>query len=64
MPTFLGDDDSVACVVVINDAEQYSIWPRRREIPDGWRASGFTGTRAECLAHIDEVWTDPVAVRP
>lgn len=45
-------------VVVMNHEDQYSIWPEGREIPLGWRATGMSGTKAECLAHIDEVWTD------
>ncbi len=44
--------------VVFNDEEQYSIWPADRELPAGWTADGFTGPEDECLAHIDEVWTD------
>ena len=42
-------------VVVVNDEEQYSIWPADRELPAGWRRDGFTGTEEECLAHIDEI---------
>src|SRR5262249_20369055 len=51
--------------VVINDEEQYSIWPAAREVPAGWRATGFGGTKAECLAHVEEVWTDmrPLSLR-
>ncbi|MEH0934860.1 MbtH family protein [Micromonospora psammae] len=45
-------------VVVRNDEEQYSIWPADRELPAGWYDAGFTGPRADCLAHVDEVWTD------
>lgn len=44
--------------VVINDEEQYSIWPTDRPIPAGWRSTGFTGPTPACLAHIDQVWTD------
>lgn len=44
--------------VVLNDEEQYSIWPIGSEIPAGWRPAGFDGDRAGCLAHIDEIWTD------
>ena len=45
--------------VVICDREQrYSIWPERgEELPEGWRRAGHEGTRAECLAFIDRVWT-------
>jgi MbtH protein len=45
--------------VVINDEDQYSIWDADRRPPPGWRSAGFAGTKAECLAYIDEVWTDP-----
>ena len=44
--------------VVVNDEEQYSVWPQLTPVPAGWRATGFTGDEAACLAHIDEVWTD------
>jgi MbtH protein len=44
--------------VVLNDEEQYSIWETGRDLPAGWHAEGFEGTREECLAHIDEVWTN------
>lgn len=52
-------------VVVINDELQYSIWSTDRPIPAGWRAEGLEGSRAECLAHIEKVWTDmrPLSVR-
>ena len=45
-------------LVVLNDEEQYSIWPEGREIPLGWRAEGTAGTKDECLAHIEKIWTD------
>jgi MbtH protein len=52
-------------LVVLNDEEQYSIWPADQPIPAGWRPAGFAGTRAACLAHIDAAWTDmrPRSVR-
>ena len=46
------------CTVVVNDAGQYSVWAEGAAPPDGWREAGFSGSRAECLAHVDEVWTD------
>jgi MbtH protein len=51
--------------VVMNHEEQYSIWFAEREVPAGWRPTGFQGTKDECLAHIDEVWTDmrPLSLR-
>jgi MbtH protein len=52
------DDDDATYQAVRNDEEQYSIWPGDRELPAGWYAAGFTGRKVECLAWIDEVWTD------
>jgi MbtH protein len=50
---------------VINQEEQYSIWPADWENAPGWRDAGKTGTKAECLAYIDQVWTDmrPLSLR-
>lgn len=44
--------------VVINLEDQYSIWPKRKELPYGWNTIGKDGTQDECLAYIKEVWTD------
>jgi MbtH protein len=51
--------------VVINDEEQYSIWPEGRDLPGGWRQDGFSGSEDECLAHIEQIWTDmrPASLR-
>jgi MbtH protein len=51
--------------VVVNHEEQYSIWPLDRELPAGWRDAGKSGTKKECLDHIEEVWTDmrPLSLR-
>jgi MbtH protein len=50
---------------VINEEEQYSIWPTHLPLPAGWSAAGREGTKAECLAFIEEVWTDmrPASLR-
>ncbi|MFL6120969.1 MbtH family protein [Actinophytocola sp.] len=59
------DDDDRMFQVVVNHEEQYSIWPVGRDIPPGWRADGPNGPKAECLAYIEEVWTDmrPLSLR-
>ncbi len=44
--------------VVVNDEEQYSVWPADREPPAGWRREGTVGSRQECLDHVDRIWTD------
>ncbi|MBB5805006.1 MbtH protein [Saccharothrix ecbatanensis] len=45
-------------VVLINEEEQYSIWRADRQLPDGWTSADFTGSRQECLDHVDRVWSD------
>jgi MbtH protein len=59
------DDDTLSFRVVLNHEEQYSIWPTSKSMPAGWRESGFCGSKIECLAHIDAVWTDmrPLSLR-
>jgi MbtH protein len=63
----LDDDaqDARTYAVVLNDEEQYSIWPADRDLPAGWRADGKTGSKAECLEYIDRVWVDmrPLTLR-
>ena len=58
-------DDTTIYKVVMNHEEQYSIWPAERVNALGWNDAGKTGTRAECLTYIKEVWTDmrPLSLR-
>jgi len=59
------EQDDRTYKVVVNHEEQYSIWPVERANPLGWRDGGPSGTKAECLAFIKEVWTDmrPLSLR-
>jgi MbtH protein len=54
------DDETADYFVVINDEEQYSIWPARlvAKLPDGWSTVGDSRSREDALAHIEQVWTD------
>ena len=58
-------EDNTIYKVIVNHEEQYSIWPADRENPLGWNDVGKSGTKAECLAYIEEVWTDmrPLSLR-
>jgi MbtH protein len=58
-------EDTTIYRVVVNHEEQYSIWPADRELPLGWNDVGRSGLKAECLAYIEEVWTDmrPLSLR-
>ena len=58
-------EDTTIYKVVLNDEEQYSIWPADRENALGWHDAPKTGSKEECLAYIKEVWTDmrPLSLR-
>jgi MbtH protein len=62
---WVDEEDNTIYTVVVNHEEQYSLWPEYKDIPQGWRAAGKTGKKAECLAYIKEVWTDmrPLSLR-
>jgi MbtH protein len=57
MSSFFDDEDG-DYLVLINDEGQYSLWRPFKEVPAGWKAVGPGGARAECLAYIEEHWTD------
>ena len=59
------DDENAVFNVVVNEEEQYSIWPVDRDLPLGWKTVAKTGTKKECLDYIEEVWTDmrPLSLR-
>lgn len=51
--------------VLINEEEQYSLWPSYLKIPGGWKDSGQEGPKDECLEYVRENWTDmrPLSLR-
>jgi uncharacterized protein YbdZ (MbtH family) len=51
-------DDDARYEVLRNDEDQYSLWPAGHEIPAGWYRVGKEGSKEECSAYVDEVWTD------
>ena len=51
-------DDDARYEVLRNDEDQYSLWAAGHEVPAGWYPTGTEGTRDECSAYVDEVWTD------
>ena len=59
-----GEDERIY-KVVMNEEMQYSIWFVDRENPAGWVDAGREGPKEECLAYIEEVWTDmrPLSLR-
>ena len=51
--------------VVVNDEEQYALWPRHKEVPDGWRERRLRRQPPGVPGLRDRTWTDmrPRSVR-
>lgn len=52
------DAEETEFTVVINDEEQYSIWPTFKSVPEGWREVGVVGLKPHCLEYIERTWVD------
>ncbi len=52
----MNEDDDTVYKVVVNQEEQYSIWPAHRPNPLGWSDVGMQGTKEECLEWIKGKW--------
>lgn len=52
------DDAAAPCVVLGNEAGEYSLWPAAGEVPGGWRMVFGPADRQACLAHVGRIWTD------
>jgi MbtH protein len=52
------DDEAGTFFVLVNDEDQHSLWPTFANVPTGWRVVFGESTRADCLAYVEENWTD------
>ena len=52
------DDENGVFLVLVNDENQHSLWPRFAEVPDGWRVVHGPDDRQACLSYVEENWTD------
>jgi MbtH protein len=59
------EQDKGVYIVLINEEEQYSLWPKGKKIPPGWKFADKEGSKSECSAYVDSVWTDmrPLSLR-
>lgn len=51
--------------VLVNDEEQYSLWPSQKPVPAGWRDVVLNASKQECLDYVAKEWKDitPLSVR-
>ncbi|MGC9540852.1 MbtH family protein [Streptomyces sp. UG1] len=55
------EDENGTYLVLTNAQGQHSLWPEAIAVPDGWDVALTASSRAECLAFVEEHWTD---IRP
>ncbi|MFH8383424.1 MbtH family protein [Kitasatospora sp. NPDC018058] len=52
------DNEDGSFFVLVNDEGQHSLWPAFAEVPDGWAPVHGEAARQDCLAYVEENWTD------
>jgi MbtH protein len=52
------EDETGVFHVLVNDEEQYSLWPAFVPVPEGWTVRLGSASRAACLDYIGQNWTD------
>lgn len=52
------EDADALYLVLVNDEGQHSLWPAGIAVPDGWVTAHDTDSRSNCLAYVEEHWTD------
>jgi len=59
------DDKEAAFLVLVNDEEQYSLWPSFAQVPEGWMTMFGPTDRQACLDYVERHWTDmrPLSLR-
>jgi MbtH protein len=50
-----GPDETVTHQLIVNDQEQFAVWPATRRPPAGWRPVGRTGTRESLTEYLREI---------
>ena len=52
------DEPDGRFIVLVNDEDQYSLWPSKPAHPEGWRVARAEGSRQECREFIEQTWSD------
>jgi MbtH protein len=52
------DDPEGIFFVLVNDEDQYSLWPSDLDVPAGWKAVNGPAGRQESLDYVEANWTD------
>ncbi|MEV8633926.1 MbtH family protein [Streptosporangium sp. NPDC051023] len=52
------EDADASYLVLVNAEGQHSLWPAFADVPGGWDSVHGPAPRADCLAYVEENWTD------
>ncbi|TWF93561.1 MbtH family protein [Saccharopolyspora dendranthemae] len=52
------EDPDAQYYALINDQDQFSLWPATIEVPAGWTIAHGPTDRQSCVDHIEVHWTD------
>ncbi|WP_331741639.1 MbtH family protein (plasmid) [Streptomyces sp. NBC_00726] len=52
------EDPDALYLVLVNSEGQHSLWPADVAVPAGWTPAHDVDSRANCLAFVEEQWTD------
>ncbi|MFI0464037.1 MbtH family protein [Saccharopolyspora sp. 5N102] len=52
------DDPNAEYYALINDQDQYSLWPAAIDVPAGWSVAHGPADRESCVDYIEVNWTD------
>ncbi|MCI2416158.1 amino acid adenylation domain-containing protein [Saccharopolyspora sp. K220] len=52
------EDPDAAYYALINEQDQYSLWPAAIDVPAGWTIAHGPADRESCVDHIEVNWTD------
>lgn len=52
------EDENGTYLVLTNAQGQHSLWPDGITVPDGWDVALAASSRADCLAYVEDHWTD------
>jgi MbtH protein len=52
------EDQDGTFLVLVNQENQHSLWPRFADVPAGWTVVHGPDTHAACLEYVERTWTD------
>ena len=50
------DNDDLNFLVLLNEKEQYSLWPEFSSVPKGWKIILGPISKKECIEYVERHW--------